>query len=276
MGDGESDAIEVKNRGWRQGSVLQGVFADLLVSEELLPGAEHPQEFVIASHDCDVTNRSFDAEPEVELLSAAVLDLSEKDGNCFWGRNPRRYQLERSVPHASIWEFSIQRRVWIPRQRLLESEPDAQLALSCDDIDRLALWLVRRYRRAAFPDRFVERTRAATRKLRGPLKKHGHRLTAVFLLVADDELPEGTPYEVVLYGTMHVDDWSDPDARQFAQALLNKIEVALGESDGVEVKESVLLSEAQISLDDRRRLTRWDFDDLTIRGHDPGQLPPED
>jgi hypothetical protein len=80
----------------------------------------------------------------------------------------------------------------------------------------------------------------------------------------------------VIYGAVRADDWSDPNTRADAQVHLDSIEAAFGESDDVEVKESVLRSEADISLDELRLLKRWDFDDLTIRGEEPFGLAPED
>ena len=277
MRHGDADATEIKNKGWRQGSVLPDALAQRLIGQGVLSRSEWPQKLVVASHDCDVTNRSFEAEPTVELLCAAVLGVSEKDGRYFWGKNPRHYQVERKLAgDRSIWQFSIQDRVWLPRQRLLDSEPDAALALPSDDMRRVALWLARRYRRPAFPDTFVERTREATAKIRKPLKSQGDLLTAVFLFGVDEELPSETPYEIIMYGSMRAEDWSDPNARACAQTLLDEIEGAFGESHGVDVRECLLRSEADISLDDIRLLKRWNFDDLTIRGQEPSDLPPED
>jgi hypothetical protein len=168
---GDPDATEIKTKGWRQGSVLPDAFTRVLTEKDLLPAAEQPQKFLVASHDCDVTNRSFEAEPTVELLRAHLLDPSEKDGNYFWGRNPRYYQLERKVEGApTIWHFSIQDRHWLPRQFLTDFDPDGAFALPRDDVRRLTLWLARRYRRPAFPDAFVDRAKDATAKLRKPLK----------------------------------------------------------------------------------------------------------
>lgn len=277
MQEPDSDATQIKTNGWRQGSVLPDPFVQHLTEKSILTPSEHARKFIIASHDCDVTNRSFAAEPAVELLSAEVLPASKKDGNYFWGRNPRYYQLERKGAGATtVWQFSIQERLWLPRRHLLDSEPDAALAMPPDDIRRLALWLARRYHRVAFPDEFVDRTKGATQKLRRPLKKHGDLLTAVFLLGVDEDLPPETPYEILIYGPMRAEDWSDPEQRASAQVLLNKVEAAFGQSPGVEVTQSVLCSEADISLDDRRRLRHWDFDDLTIQGEGPAALPPAD
>jgi hypothetical protein len=273
----DDDATAIKTKGWRQGSVLPVRLVESLTSSGIVAPSEHPQKFVVASHHCDVTNPSFQAEPTVELLHATILDSSLRNGHYFWGKNPRHYQLELKLAGtASIWEFSIQARVWLPRQHLLDSEPDGAVVIPHDDIRRLGLWLARRYRRPAFADNFVERTRAAAAKLRSPLKKQGHLLTSVLFLVTEQDLPRGTPYEVIIYGSVRAEDWSNPKIRASAQALLDKIEAIFGETDGVEVTECTLRSEADISLNDLRSLTRWDCDDLTLRGQDASALLPEE
>ena len=75
---------------------------------------------------------------------------------------------------------------------------------------------------------------------------------------------------------MRVEDYALPDRREGAQELLDEIEASLADCDGIEAKESHLKPEDKISLDDRRRLVRWDFDDLTVRGNAVSELPPID
>ncbi len=77
---------------------------------------------------------------------------------------------------------------------------------------------------------------------------------------------------------MRVDDYMLPQRREKAQELLDKVEAPLGDCDGIEVLESRLKSEEEISLDDCRRskLKRRDFDDLTIRGQPVSDIPSDD
>ena len=262
-------AGEIQRKGWRQGAVLLDSFVERLCQDGVFHYAGANQKYIVASHDCDVASRSFEVEPSVELLRGDILGIEGKVGNYFWGGSPRFYQLERTIAGSkSIWEFSIQDRIWIPRRALVLSEPDRALALPADELRRLTIWLARRYRRPAFPDAFIERTRNVYKRLRNPLKKLGHWLTGVFLLVVDEELPPETPYEIVLWGSMRVEDWSNAETRASAQLLLDKIEAAFSQTDGVAVKESLLRSEADISIDDLRFMKRWDMDDLTLRGED--------
>ncbi len=104
----------------------------------------------------------------------------------------------------------------------------------------------------------------------------GDFLTAIYVLVSDKELPENLAYEMLIFGTMRSEEYGCSEHRKCAQILLDQVEAALGEADGIDVKETCLKSEADISLEDRRLLKRWDFDDLTVRGYSGSDLPPHD
>jgi hypothetical protein len=274
----ESNATQIKPKGWRQGSVLPASLAKTLHEKDLLPWQLSEDELLIViSHDCDVTNADFHVEPQVEFIRVALLPKSHKHGHYFWAKNPRTYQLEDPSTGASVvWQFSIHDRVSVPRQFLLNAAPDQQRSLSLHNLKRLRLWLARRYSRVAFPDAFNERIHAATKQLRSKLKSKGDLLTAIYLLVPDKELTTGESYDIIMYGSMRVEDFDVPEKRKEAQKVLDKVEAALAVCDGIDIKESALRSEAAISLDEVRKLKRWDFDDLTVRGESIADLPAED
>jgi len=270
------DATQVRLNGWRQGSVIPSAVAETLRANKLLPWelSEH-ELLVVISQDCDVTSPDFRIEPDVELIKARLLPKSEKHGHYYWAKNPRIYQFEAadSEDDAIIWQFRIQERVIIPRSFLLDAEPDVDHVLSPEVVKKLCLWVGRRYFRVAFPDAFNDRTDAAVGKLRRTLKSKGELLNAIYLFVTEEELPDGQAYDIIIYGSMRVEDFDLSEKRTEAQKLLNKIETALDTCTDINVKESVLKSEADISLDDLRKLKRWDFDDLTFRGESVLDLP---
>lgn len=276
-----SDATQVKEAGWRQGSVIPPALAEILCARTSLPWElSENQLLVVISQDCDVTNLDFRIEPEVELIRATLLPKSQKEGNYYWAKNARVYQFEEpsSKDDAVIWQFGIQERVNVPRSLLLNTEPDADNVISSENVKRLCLWIGRRYFRVAFPDAFNERTNSAVndRKLKKSLKSNGDLLSGIYVFFnTEEELTDGEPYEIIMYGSMRVEDFDVPGKRTEAQQLLDKVEAALGECTDIDVKVSVLKSEADISLDDLRKLKRWDFDDLTFRGESVSDLPDE-
>jgi hypothetical protein len=265
-----SDVSNVKQNGWRQGSVLR----DCTVKELRLQDSGNRTRFVVISHDCDVTNSSLENEPRVELLRAEVIQPSEKLGLQEWGKNPRILDLQQG---NEVWRFRIHERQFVDRQNLCNAVPD-EIGLSRDHVRSLANWVARRYVREAFPDKFNERVSRAVVGIRRQLKRYGDHLTAIYLQVSDSELGDGVPYEITICGTMREDDYEDTNRRMAAQSVLDALEAAVHKfgKGGIVVRECVLKSEAEVTLADRRMLKRWDFDDLTIRGDGVPELPAGD
>ncbi len=274
MSAGSQDVRSIKQDGWRQGSVLPAALVDVLSRDGLLPWARSPDDVVIVlSHDCDVTNASLAAEPTVEFLRLTV--VSTRNGNLHWGKNPRRYQF--TDPHRSppiLYETSVHDRAVVPRERLIGHAPDSDGALAPESLRRLCRWVAARYVRAAFPDSFNDRVAPAVDELRPFLKSAGDLLTGIYLLVVDDELPEGEDYRVVLIATMLDEHFSDSPRRTSAQELLGRVEAIMGTCSGVDLGFTELRSEAGLSLHELRTLKRWDFDDLSLRQGPIDDLPP--
>ncbi|MBM4090961.1 MAG: hypothetical protein FJ276_16290, partial [Planctomycetes bacterium] len=260
MPAGPQDVTKIKEDGWRQGSALPSDLVDSLSREGLLQSAHSRDDLLIVlSHHCDVTSSSLAAEPFVELLSLKL--VSKRDGNLDWGKNPRRYQFvdSRTSP-LLIYEVSVHDRVLVPRDRLLGYKPDSARAIDDETRSRLCRWVAARYTRSAFPDSFNERVGPAVEQIRPLFKRAGHLLTGVYLLVVDDELPEGESYRILLIATMLDEDYRDASARASAQELLDRVEAIMHDCDGVDIGLTELRSEAELSLHEIRTLKRWDFD----------------
>jgi hypothetical protein len=248
-----------------------------LRAENEIPGPDGDwrEVFIVVSHDCDVVNESLVAEPFVEIAAGHCIPNEARDGNVFWGKNPRRYQLiDESGPESRIVGFNIHRIYKVPRSYLCNATPDTSVQLSKENISRVCRWISLRYSRASFPDAFNERTRGVVSSLRKPLKKHGHLLSGVYILVCDDELPESSDYEIIVWATMRSEDYADREQRADAQKLIDQIEVVMTDSDGIDVRACELRSEEEVSLSDLRLLKRWDFDDLSLRDEPVSELPP--
>ncbi|MGI6414033.1 MAG: hypothetical protein ACOX1P_00045 [Thermoguttaceae bacterium] len=246
---------------------------DALLREGLLPWASAPDDvFIVLSHDCDVTNASLGIEPFVELLRLKT--VARRDGNLDWGKNPRRYQFtdsRRSPP--VVLEASVHDRASVPRDRLIGHKPDAASTVDDETRLRLARWIAARYVRAAFADSLNRRIEPAVDQLRAVFKSEGQRLTGIYLVVVDDELPDEEDYRVVLVATMLDEHYNDLEKRTSAQTLLDRVEAIFGTCSGVDVITE-LRSEAELSLHDMRTLKRWDFDDLSLRRGQVQDLPP--
>ncbi len=86
---------QVKRNGWRQGSILDLGLVDELTDRGLLPKQDTRGIWFMLSHDCDITNHSFDNEPNAEVIYGESIDNpNRKDGNKKWGKNSRLLQIE--------------------------------------------------------------------------------------------------------------------------------------------------------------------------------------
>ena len=267
------DAREIKENGWRQGSILSKHLVDTLVDKKVLVSPCNGV-WIVISHDCDVTNESLTLEPNVELLFARSLEPNEIDGNRMWGKNSRviQFKSDSLLSIAVAFECDCQERVLIKREWLLGRKPPTY-DLESEIKLLIANWLAKRYRRASFADSFNERTRGATNKIRRKAKKVAELITGIYLLVVDDELPPETDYDIIVIATMRNQDYENIDNQEAAVAFLGEIESRFSESDGINVVHAELRSEAELSLAEFLKLRRWDFDDLTVRHEGPEKLP---
>src|SRR5271157_5709454 len=116
----DADALQVGRNGWRQGSLLPPELIQSLRTGARLPW--HMSEtdlLLVLSHDCDVTNGSFEHEPTVELLRLQGVTERDKDGRFFWGKNPRHYQIfDDSTGETLLYEAFVHDRLLIPRKLL--------------------------------------------------------------------------------------------------------------------------------------------------------------
>jgi hypothetical protein len=255
------DAREIADRGWRQFSVVPPVLLQELRAD-LPNGLPADAVLLVASHDCDVANPSFEAEPQVELLVARYVDAI--DGNLTHGKNPRRLQLDLQTPAgARPCEVSVNDKCWVSRRGLMRHRPFDGHSLAPSDRRMTARWLSKRYDRAAFPNAFNERLSGARAQVRQLLRRSGQHLEGLYVAVPEEELPVGQPYELLLQGLISVETAASLELRTQAQECLDRLAGILDGCPGIEVLESTLVSEDQFTVDDVNRTKRWDWDWLS-------------
>ena len=309
MGDGDESAKLIKQSGWRQGAILsEGLVNELLEHSQLPEYLLVPKEsgerentlskllkwisrglsglsvvadrriiedsvLVTISHDCDITNESYDREPFAELLAGKLITDSERDGGLEWGKNSRALILPiPENPFGNVFiRFDATKRFCVPR-RLLASHRPISDGLTSESIYLLSAWVAKRFVRRAFPDEFNRRIAKATTKLRSQFKTKGDVLSGIYILVSDEEIEDD--YEIIIWGTMKDEVFDNPEQRRQATALIDQVGEKLDNCDGIVVNESQVIRESDFSLTDLRLMKRWDFDDLTMRDYeDRGESP---
>lgn len=274
-GSGDEDASQLKEAGWRQGSALSPDHVALLQGSESLPKNYDPTTtlFIVLSHDCDVTNDSFYIEPFVELLIATVRP-DKGEGNLYHGKNPRNYHLFLEVDLEVCYECSVHNRFRADRRVLLGYTPDAYRTLDKNLLTRVRQWIARRYTRDAFPDSFNERTREAQKFVEKKQKEISQLVVGIYLFLTDEELKDHEAYEITITGTMLDDDYTDLTKRTLANQYLLDLANAFGKHTGINVGETFLVSEDELTVGDTRDLKRWDTDSLSLRLDPPSDVPP--
>lgn len=154
MADVSVDSLWSRNSGWWQGALLpESAYLQLIsVKYETDDSASCA---IVISHDCDIANDNLYAEPDVEVALGRFVDTVEN--NYKYGKSTRVLHLEYDGHEDKVTvEIISTKRFWISKNDLASFKPDGRCLLSPENLGVLRTWLAARYRRAAFPDRFVD------------------------------------------------------------------------------------------------------------------------
>lgn len=279
----QTDPKYIAQLDWRQGCIFSKNMVIQLQNDDeiiksvsesekkIIKGANESDLFIVITHDCDLVNESFENEPEIEVVLAR--SVTTENASQFWGKNPRKFQFKLQ-PEQLLYGICVHDRVFLPRNLLLNHSPDSERELEATLKKQICLWLSKRYFRAAFPDSFNNRiAEKSKRKISEKFKKNGKEVTAIYISGADEEVKDDVRYEIIVKATMQDETFNNPVLRREAQSVIDLLECELGRS-GIEVKESSVVSEAEVSIDDLRFLKRWDYDHLSFRGDTPDEIAP--
>ena len=263
----QEEQIRPPDPSWRQGSLigykLIAPIADTLGLREAIP---EDALIVLISQDCDIVHDSYEAEPFIEFLVATRRPPADENKGLEFGKHPRRLQFKLIRDEgAELLEINVQDKYRVRREILLGGVAEGKLDTRLTEV--IARWIAKRYTRAAFPDEFNERCRAAREKLSDLFKKQGDLITGVYIRLEpeDVELPKGHEYRVLLFATCTRDIWEDYKRKLLAIELVERIREKLSECEGVLVDEATLVPEHRFSLEDICNTDRWDYDYLTYR-----------
>ena len=273
----------VRNHGWRQGSILTQEHAAQVIpyAPDMIRIIPTEDLLIVVSHDCDVANPTLAIEPYIELIVAHRIPTP--DGNMQHARNSRTLHVSISSGETEVEEHLELRsfeRFFAPRELMASSAPTGEL--SPEAKRALGRWLANRYQRPAFPDAFNERlfarsNRRHARKAQDAFKNPdiGWLTTGVYLqLEPEGELPEEESYIVRVVATMRSSDYVNPSSKEAVERQLLKFAAALDETPGISVEDSVVVSDAEFSIEDVATSLRFDFDFVSLRSGEDTALPP--
>ena len=145
---------------WKQGAIVRGSdashFKSDLAPEDLV---------IIVSQDCDLLNRSYEAEPNVVIQ--VVKQISSVDGNLTYGKNPRRLHIENVFASScgQSAELLSSDMSFGDRAVLEKIQADCSRHLERQALRLIISWISSRYSRFAMPDNFVKRLQPNRKKI---------------------------------------------------------------------------------------------------------------
>lgn len=268
-----------RNTQWRQGCLL---------TEEAVRsiGILHPESpdntvVIVATHDCDLTQFP-DREPIIEVVVGRKVQKLE--GNFTHAKNSRTLHIEFESIEPLLAEFSSTEKRTIPKNVLVNYEPDTNARLSPTVKATFQMWLASRYRRSAFPDEFENRLKEAKlhEKIAKTVKPLGNMITAIFFdvdegrEVARTEPDDVYALDIILLHATEPDFDAAAKAAESANAIIGRAFKAKfqdpqsGIWKNIELRYIDAISEEALSYRQAKVWKKWSLDYISL-GADPQQ-----
>ena len=161
-----------------QGNILPhecAVASNLATSEEI------SRIFVVISHDCDLAERDFEKEPFVEVVEA--FEIKSCNPNYTNSKSTRLLHIEadRNGQRISLELRAVTKKA-VDKSVIECFDPLTTLKLVVDEGNTLSHWLAARYKRAAFPNSFLDRLgRKITDAISDAAKRNPHAVVGILL-----------------------------------------------------------------------------------------------
>ncbi|MGJ0514352.1 MAG: hypothetical protein ACR65O_01220 [Methylomicrobium sp.] len=272
-------AGSVRQFSWRQGDVLTGEAA--IAIGYCAPENVDATFVVVISHDCDMT-----AEVEKEPVAELIVGLRiEKLGSDSYGKTARRLHIEYQTQNGPITlELAATAKQPIEKQKLFDFVPRNDIWLDGRGIGILQRWLAARYHRAAFPEAFEDRLRAAVipgrrtflKKIESILSDGGEHIRALLFDLDDGKSIErktaSDVYQlgiVVLYDSTKDESTAATAAEKAAQDLEKHFNTAFHSIEAGWQNICLLycdpVSDNAITVAQREMLKQWRLEHMSLQ-----------
>lgn len=261
-------------RGWCAGRVVPHTEVEKLGSHLTRHGAQltvvgEGEWLVVISQTCDVVARSIQAEPFVEVLHCIPVKgkIRTQHANL---RSTRRLDFKPNrdtdaalvlTAHATIDRYLI------PRELLVDIDPDPNRRFDDIAVKRVAAWYALRYSRPAWPDRFVERVHAYKEKFEAAISQIGDNLEVrVAISPSDIELAPERSYQIAIWFVVDALAWNDdPSVREMAHKAFGEFINIMKTCDGIELNTEYggVISGEDFTWQETRTTDEWNFANLS-------------
>ena len=268
---------------WRQGDVLTDEAAKTL-------GLQHSEDadntfVVVVSHDCDLTAVAA-KEPITELIVGRRIDKLGRDS---YAKTARRLHIEYQTRTGPVvLELMAAGKQSISKPDLFATEPREDMWLDGQGIGILQRWLAARYHRAAFPEAFENRLRAAKipgkhallKRIEDILDDGGNHIRALlFDLDEGKDIERETSDDLyqlginVLYDSLRDEPTAAAAATKAAEELEALFEAAFRSSEAgwqnVCLQYCDPISDSAMTVVQRETLKHWRLEHLSLHDDPP-------
>ncbi len=267
---------------WRQGDALTDEAAKAL-------NLQHPENaggtvVVVISHDCDLTAVA-DREPESEVIVGQRIDRLGGDS---YGKTARRLHIEYQTAAGPVaLELMATAKRPISKPALFATDPRQDMWLDGRGVAILQRWLAARYYRAAFPEAFEDRLRAANilkgtflKKLESVLVGGGDHIRALlFDLDGGEDVEREAPEDLYQLGIMVLYDSlrDEPTAAAAAKKAAEKLEELFYAAfylpsvgwQNICLKYCDPISDSAITVAEREILKQWRLEHMSLQDDPP-------
>jgi hypothetical protein len=268
---------------WRQGDLLSGEAAVAL--GYCAPEDADATFVVVISHDCDLT-AGIEREPVAELIVGLRID---KLGGDSYGKTARRLHLEFMAQDGSVvLELMATTKQPIEKQKLFEFSPRSDIELDGRGIGILQRWLAARYHRAAFPEAFEGRLRAAVvhgkraflKKIEIILSDGGEHIRGLlFDLDGGKDIERKAPDDVYQLGinVLYDSTKDEPTAAAVAEAAARALEALFSTAfyseqagwQNICLQYCDPMSDNAITVAQREMLKQWRLEHMSLQDDPP-------
>ena len=253
------------NLGWEQFSVLSGAE---ICKYYCQAGLASDKNYLLITQTCDLLPFNESAEQWVEILEIKESNKSDY-GSTKNGKSSKSYGLN---IEGQLLQISNFKKYVIPRELLVELVP-ASFQLSELEKRSIRNWLANRYKRVAFPDKFVEQFGPCVNKFRGWFESFPEISTVLLNL----ELIEQADYEISLLLLVEAEkeDYELSDLDDFCNEFIDYVQENTNitfnnEKIGI---DGYIEFEEDISVAMFRSYYAWNFDKLSNK--DDSEYPVE-
>jgi hypothetical protein len=214
---GNNDHQKIRSNGWKQFCILDNQDGDI---------PEIPKsKYLIVSQDCDIVQRSFEKEKNVEIIQVTEVQNPNKSNT-----NLKNFR----TPHISFkdndvdkhFEIDMGERYFVERKKLAEIIPIASITFDKKTQKTVIELLKARYERTALPDAF--NTRFPLKKIKKLLEGHSQDTYSLFIDVRpEEELHESDDYHIrLIMLVIKRDDAHEELLENIVEEISDRINVA--------------------------------------------------